>query len=180
MSAGKTVVILGGGVGGIAVAKRLRQLLDPRHRIVVGERHAQHVFAPSPLWLMTGQRRTYDITRPLQDLLDPGADLVHGEVVAIAPDRSICREPVSRSRPDPSGSASQQQGHFGLDRLPPCIMAPIPAGRMPIPSYSHRHRRGQPQGAVGLSPRRLEDASLVSSGAGVEHREAECAEGPLR
>jgi len=100
MSASKTIVILGGGVGGIAVAKRLRQLLDPRHRIVVVERHAEHVFAPSLLWLMTGQRRTNDITRPLRSLLDPGAELVQAEVVAIVPDEKTVRTSAGDLRYD--------------------------------------------------------------------------------
>jgi sulfide:quinone oxidoreductase len=91
MDANTRVVILGGGVGGMVVAKRLRQRLAPGHRVVVVERYAEHVFAPSLLWLMTGQRQPNDITRPLQDLLDPGTELILAEVVAIAPDEKMVR-----------------------------------------------------------------------------------------
>ena len=38
-----TVVILGGGVGGLVAANRLRRRLDPKHRVVLVNRHAQHV-----------------------------------------------------------------------------------------------------------------------------------------
>ncbi len=42
-----TVVILGGGVGGLVAANPLRRRLDRSHRIVLLDRRAQHVFAPS-------------------------------------------------------------------------------------------------------------------------------------
>src|SRR3990172_9526687 len=81
----------GGGVGGMVTANRLRRRLDSRHRVVVVERRAEHVFAPSLLWLMTGQRRADDITRPLRNLLDPGVELIQAEVSAIVPDGKMVR-----------------------------------------------------------------------------------------
>ena len=51
----KTVVILGGGVGGMIAASQLRRCLTPDHRVVLVERNADHAFAPSFLWLMTGE-----------------------------------------------------------------------------------------------------------------------------
>jgi sulfide:quinone oxidoreductase len=91
MSNGQTVLILGGGVGGIATANRLRQRLDRRHRVVVVERSPDHVFAPSLLWLMTGQRRPEDITRPLRQFLDTGIEVVVAEVQGISPDDKTVR-----------------------------------------------------------------------------------------
>jgi sulfide:quinone oxidoreductase len=43
----KTVVILGGGVGGMIAANQLRKRLAPDHRVVLVERNADHAFAPS-------------------------------------------------------------------------------------------------------------------------------------
>ena len=40
MSEAKTVLILGGGWGGLTAAHHLRDLLSPRHRILVIERSA--------------------------------------------------------------------------------------------------------------------------------------------
>lgn len=91
MNTGRTVVILGGGVGGIVTANRLRKRLTSRHRVVVVERRVEHVFAPSLLWLMTGQRRAEDITRPLRELLDPAVELIQAEVEAILPDERSVR-----------------------------------------------------------------------------------------
>ncbi len=83
MMAAKTVVILGGGVGGIVAANELRARLGSGHRVVLVERNAEHAFAPSFLWLMTGDRRLDQIRRPLRNLLDKGVELKLGSVEAI-------------------------------------------------------------------------------------------------
>lgn len=75
-----TVVILGGGVGGINAANELRARLSQSHRIVLVERYREHSFAPSYLWVMTGDRQPHQITRALHTLLRPGIDLVQAEV----------------------------------------------------------------------------------------------------
>jgi len=84
--AGKTVVILGGGVGGIVAANRLRRLLDREHRIVLVDRNVWHSFAPSFTWLMLGWRRPERISRNLRSLQGKGIDLIIGEVAALALD----------------------------------------------------------------------------------------------
>ncbi len=61
---GKTIVILGGGVGGLVTANELRRLLPQEHRIVLVERNSKHFFAPSFLWLMTGERRPDAVALP--------------------------------------------------------------------------------------------------------------------
>ena len=81
--AAKTVVILGGGVGGIVAANRLRRRLASGHRVVLVERNAEHAFAPSFLWLMTGDRRPGRIRRPLRSLLDRDVELRLSSVKAI-------------------------------------------------------------------------------------------------
>ena len=53
---GQTVLILGGGVGGLVAANELRKALPDEHRVVLVEREASFAFAPSFLWLMTGDR----------------------------------------------------------------------------------------------------------------------------
>ena len=78
--ASKTVVILGGGIGGIVAANELRRKLPSGHRVVLVERNAEHAFAPSFLWLMTGDRKPQDIKRPLAKLLESGVEFVHGSV----------------------------------------------------------------------------------------------------
>lgn len=80
-----TVLVLGGGIGGAAAANTLRERLGERHRIVVVDRDAEQVFAPSLLWLMVGQRRPAAISRPLVQMLRPGIEVVHSDVLGIDP-----------------------------------------------------------------------------------------------
>lgn len=76
----KTVLILGGGVGGLVAANLLRKALPEPHRVVLVEREADFVFAPSLLWLMTGDRTPEKISRPLSRLSKKGIEVVRGEV----------------------------------------------------------------------------------------------------
>ncbi|MEQ1760085.1 MAG: FAD/NAD(P)-binding oxidoreductase [Vicinamibacterales bacterium] len=89
MADSKTVLILGGGVGGIATARALRKRLPKAHRVVLVDRESDHVFAPSLLWLMVGQRTADAITRPLLRLARKGIDVRIGNVEHIDPDRRI-------------------------------------------------------------------------------------------
>ena len=75
-----TVVILGGGVGGLVAANELRTRLGDRHRIVLVEKNRDFVFAPSLLWLMVGWRQPRQITKELSRLVHPGVELVQAEV----------------------------------------------------------------------------------------------------
>ncbi len=83
----ETVLILGGGIGGLVAANRLRKLLPKEHRVVMVEREASFVFAPSLLWLMTGGRTAEDISRPVRRLVKEGVEVVRGEIQRIDPAR---------------------------------------------------------------------------------------------
>lgn len=79
----QTVVILGGGVGGIVAANELARRLPDGHRIVLVERSPRHAFAPSFLWLMTGDRTTAQVTRDLRSLIRPRVEIVQAEARSI-------------------------------------------------------------------------------------------------
>jgi sulfide:quinone oxidoreductase len=85
----KSVLILGGGVGGVATARALRKRLPKVHRVVLVDRERDHVFAPSLLWLMVGQRSAHAITRPLARLGRKGIDVRLGNVEHIDPERRV-------------------------------------------------------------------------------------------
>ena len=87
MTDSKTILILGAGVGGVATARALRKRLPRAHRILLVDRERDHVFAPSLLWLMVGQRTAGAITRPLARLTRKGIDVRVGPVEHIDPDR---------------------------------------------------------------------------------------------
>lgn len=86
-TASVTALVLGGGVGGLVAAHRLRHALPTRHRVVLVEREAQHVFAPSLLWVMTGQRSAKAVSRPIARVERKGIEVIHGAVQAIDPAR---------------------------------------------------------------------------------------------
>jgi len=81
----ETVLILGGGVGGLVAANELRRLLPKEHRIVLVDREESFVFAPSLLWLMVGDRTVEKISRPLARLEKRGVDVVRGEIDRVDP-----------------------------------------------------------------------------------------------
>lgn len=82
-----TILILGGGVGGLVAANELRAALPREHRVVLVEREAAFVFAPSLLWLMTGDRAAEKISRPLARVERKGIELIRGEIQKIDADR---------------------------------------------------------------------------------------------
>jgi sulfide:quinone oxidoreductase len=80
---GKTVLVLGGGVGGLVIVHELRKQLPRPHRVVLIERSPTHLFYPSLLWLMIGQRKPQDIRRPLAPLAQKGIEVIQGEITAL-------------------------------------------------------------------------------------------------
>ncbi|MBI4772225.1 MAG: NAD(P)/FAD-dependent oxidoreductase [Chloroflexi bacterium] len=82
---GKTILVLGGGVGGLVAANELRRLLPDQHRVMLIEKNARHAFAPSFLWLMTGDRQPQQISCDVRRLVRPGIELVVAEAQAIDP-----------------------------------------------------------------------------------------------
>jgi sulfide:quinone oxidoreductase len=81
--AAKTILILGGGVGGQVVANELRRLLPIEHQVIVIERNLRHAFAPSFLWVMTGDRRSEQVTRDVRELVHPGVTVIEAHIRAI-------------------------------------------------------------------------------------------------
>ncbi|MSP92031.1 MAG: NAD(P)/FAD-dependent oxidoreductase [Myxococcales bacterium] len=80
-----TTLILGGGVGGVVAAHTLRGKLPAAHRIVLFDRARDHLFAPSLLWLLVGDRTPEQIVRPLDRLQRKGIEVVHADIDAIDP-----------------------------------------------------------------------------------------------
>ncbi len=82
----KTILILGGGLGGIMTAASLRRLCAPEHRVVVIERSATFSLRMANLWLMTGERqRPEESERSLSRLAEHGIDWVQAEIEKIDP-----------------------------------------------------------------------------------------------
>lgn len=81
--AGDSIVVLGGGTGGVVAARRLRRRLEPADRVVLVERDPTYRFAPSFLWVMTGARRPEQVTADLGRLRRRGIEVLEAEVLGI-------------------------------------------------------------------------------------------------
>ncbi len=77
---GKTVLILGAGVGGLVAAHRLRRMLGKDHRVVLVDRSPIYTFTPSFPWVMIGQRDGRRISRDLRVLQKKGIEFRAAEV----------------------------------------------------------------------------------------------------
>lgn len=84
---GKTVLVLGGGIGGLTAATHLRRLLPAAEpRIVLVERNRSFSACMSNLWVMTGERSDpAEGQRDLSALSGAGIEVVQAEVQAIDP-----------------------------------------------------------------------------------------------
>ena len=89
--ADSSVLILGGGVGGVVTANEVRRRLGREHRVVLVDRETAHVFSPSLLWVQVGLRDPGKISRDLSLLKKKNIEVVHGEVESIDPESKKVR-----------------------------------------------------------------------------------------
>jgi len=82
---GKSILILGGGVGGLVAANELRKKLGKEHRVIVIDRKNRYEFTPSFLWLMMGWRKPHQITKDLSLLNKKGIEYINSQVLKIDP-----------------------------------------------------------------------------------------------
>lgn len=79
----KTIVILGGGMGGIVAARDLRKHLGNDHRIILIDKNTFHTFQPSYLWITIGWRTPAAITKPFSALQNYGIEFLNACVLNI-------------------------------------------------------------------------------------------------
>ena len=81
--AGKAVVILGGGIGGLVAANLLQNKLKDEADISLIDKKEVFEFPPSYPWVMLGERKPEQAQRPLSSLKRKGIRVVGGEVSKI-------------------------------------------------------------------------------------------------
>ena len=81
----KRVLILGGGFGGIATARRLKQKLDDRDEVILVDRRDTFMVGFRKTWALTGQSTLEDGQRPLDSLTSSGVRVMHDPVTRIDP-----------------------------------------------------------------------------------------------
>ncbi len=142
-----TVVILGGGTGGLVAARRLRRLLDAAGRVVLVDRDPDYQFAPSFLWVMTGTRRPGQVSSQRARLRRAGIEVLRAEA----------REIDLTSR-----SVKTSKAEIGFDRLVIALGAELAPGALPgFPDAAHNLYTLDGAAAAGQALRRFEGGRVV-------------------
>jgi sulfide:quinone oxidoreductase len=89
--AGKTVLILGGGVGGLVTANELRRRLGKEHKVIMIEKNKEHISASSFLWVMCGCRKAEDIKKDISRLIANGIEFINEEIIKIDPANKVVK-----------------------------------------------------------------------------------------
>ena len=88
---GKTIVILGGGFGGLSVANELRRRISPENRIIVIDRKKDFMMGFSNLWVLTGEREPAEGRRELSSIQNKGIEYLNEEIISLDPEKKIVR-----------------------------------------------------------------------------------------
>ncbi len=91
MIMGKTILVLGGGIGGIRTAREINKMIGNDEdatlaKILVFEKEKASLFAPSLTWMMVGRRETYDIQDDLSKIELSGIEVVYGDIESVDPE----------------------------------------------------------------------------------------------
>jgi len=81
----KTILILGGGVGGIITANSLAKKLNRNHKIIIIDKERKHTFVSSLLWVAIGSRKYNSISRELTTLNKKGIEFIQGNIEKVDP-----------------------------------------------------------------------------------------------
>lgn len=83
----KTILVLGGGWGGLTAAHALRGLAPNDYRIAVIEKSPSFIFYPSFLRVIIGEKPDLDtVESPMKNLLRKDIEIIHEEVIRINPE----------------------------------------------------------------------------------------------
>lgn len=92
----RTVLVLGGGIGGVAGASLLKEKLRNRAHVRLVEKKKRFQFPPSYPWLMLGLRTPDAVQRSMGVLAEKGIDVVEAEVTSI----DVSRKSVQTTKGD--------------------------------------------------------------------------------
>lgn len=88
---GKTIVVLGGGFGGLSVAHELRERIPPENRIIIIDRKKEFMMGFSNLWILSGERDPAVGKRELSCLQNKGIEYLNEEIISVEPKKKIVR-----------------------------------------------------------------------------------------
>lgn len=113
--AGNTIMILGGGTGGLVAANKLHHLLRDE-RLVVIDKSPVHSFTGSYVWILSGARRPAQVERNLSRLARKKIEFMRGQVSSIDAE---------------NGKVAVDGKEMGYDYLVVSLGADLDAGAIP-------------------------------------------------
>jgi len=96
----RTVAVLGGGVGGLAVARELRSRLPREDRVVLVERNPRQSYSSLFLRLIVGECEVRDVVRDISWVTRRGVELLEAEVLEIDPEKRTVETSRGEIAPD--------------------------------------------------------------------------------
>jgi sulfide:quinone oxidoreductase len=95
-----TTVILGGGVGGIAAANKLRSLLPNEHKIIIVDKSPHFMVGATKTWVMLGQRQASEVIHNRSVLSKRGIQVLEHEVLNIDLPKGIIETNLTKLHAD--------------------------------------------------------------------------------
>lgn len=85
-----TILVLGGGIGGVNTAKELSKKIGNEEgidlaKILVFEREEKYIYQPSLTWLMVGKRKEEQLYRDTKNIEGGGIEVIFGEIENVNP-----------------------------------------------------------------------------------------------
>lgn len=88
-TAGKVILILGAGFGGLSAANILRKELSPEHHIVIIDKKDYFMMGLVNLWILNGNRKLEDSKISLNKLKNKGIEFLNDEIIEIDANKRI-------------------------------------------------------------------------------------------
>lgn len=79
----KTIIILGGGTGGLVAANLLKKKAGELVNVILIDKKENYIYEPSFLWVLFGKREAEKIQRPLKTLRRKGIEFLNDEIIKI-------------------------------------------------------------------------------------------------
>jgi sulfide:quinone oxidoreductase len=87
----QTIIILGGGTGGLVAANELKKKAGEKARVILIDKNPHHIYTPSFLWLMLGKRKAEKIQKPLSLLRRKDIEFINEEIIKIDPENKLVK-----------------------------------------------------------------------------------------
>ena len=84
--AGKTIAVLGGGIGGVVAVHELSKRLMRQHKIVLIEKRKTHLYQPALLWAALGLKKVADAEAAYGSFAKKRIEVVDAEILSLDPE----------------------------------------------------------------------------------------------